>query len=146
MANPAASVSAGGFGQAGLRQIVQQAGVIFVDIRQRTLDIPERRVQNQLNDAPLFVLEERSERVVDVAVVAIDEANHIGEVGPLHVLRRLCREGIESPRVLCRVRFHGRRDVLIAKVQDCKAEAAPLPVIALVMWARPRASRPRPEV
>ena len=69
--------------------------MIFVDIRQRALDIPQGRVENELNDAALFVAEERSQRVVDVSVVAIDEPNHFGEVGPLHLflqpLRRTLR-------------------------------------------------------
>jgi hypothetical protein len=54
---------------------VQKAGVIFVDVGERTLDIPKRRIQNELNDASLLVAEERGERVVDVPVVAIDESD-----------------------------------------------------------------------
>ncbi len=38
----------GRLGQAGLRKIVQQAGVILVDGGERVLDVPERGVENEL--------------------------------------------------------------------------------------------------
>ena len=67
----AASVSAGGLA-ACLRQEVQQTGVIFVNVGQRVFDIPKGGVQDQLHDAALLVFEERGQRIVHVAVVAIE--------------------------------------------------------------------------
>ncbi len=62
-------------------------------------------------------------RVVDVSVEAIDEPNHFGKVGSLHVFRSLCGEQFKSLRILFRIQLHCRGNILIAKVQHCKAEA-----------------------
>ncbi len=75
----------GRLGQACLRKIVEQAGVVLVDGGERVLDVPERGVEDESDDAALLVSEERGERVVGVAVEAVEQANHLGKVGALHV-------------------------------------------------------------
>ena len=79
----------GRLGQAGLGKIVQQAGVILVDGGERVLDVPERGVEDELHDAALLVCEERSERVVGLAVVSVEQANDLGKFRALHVVRGL---------------------------------------------------------
>ena len=83
----------------------------------------ERRVQNQLHNAPLLVRKERGQRVVHVAVVAVKQPNHLGEIGALHVLCGLAGKSLEGGRVLRVIALHGCGNVLIAKVQHGKGEA-----------------------
>ena len=128
----------GRLGQAGLREIVQQAGVVLVDGGERVLDVPERGVEDELHDAALLVAEERGERVVGVAVEAVEQANHLGEVGALHVLGGLGGEGFEGRGVGFRVGFDRGGDVLVAKVKNGKGEALRWPVMALAIARGPR--------
>ena len=62
-----------------------------------------------LHNAPLLVGKERGERIVHVAVVAVEQANHLGEVGALHVLRRLLGKGLELGRIGSRCKPLRRR-------------------------------------
>ena len=80
-------------------------------------------VQDQLHDAPLLVGEERGQRVVHVAVKAVQQADHLGEVGALNALGGLRGKGLEGGRILRLVGFDRGGDVLIAKVQHGKGEA-----------------------
>ena len=61
--------------------------MILVDGGERVLDVPQRGVEDELNDAALLVGEERGERVVDVAVIAIEEADDLGKIGAQHLCR-----------------------------------------------------------
>ena len=110
-------------GQSGLGEIVQQAGVVFVDGGKRFLDVRQRGVENDLHNAPLFIGKQRGKRVVHVAVVAVDQAHCLGEVGALHVFGGLAGKSLKRGRILRLIRFDGRGDVLVAKVQHRKGEA-----------------------
>ena len=42
-------------GQSRLRKVMEKAGVVLIDRGHRILDVPERRVENELHNAPLLV-------------------------------------------------------------------------------------------
>ena len=63
------------------------------------LDIPQRGVEDELNDAALFVREQRGKRVVHVAVVGIEQADDLGEVGAQDLVRGLRDELVEGFRL-----------------------------------------------
>ena len=55
-----------------------------------------------------------------MAVIAVEQANHLGEISALHVLGGLGRERIELRRVGFSVGLYGGRNVLVAEVQHRK--------------------------
>ena len=110
-------------GQAGLREIVKQAGVILVDGGERVLDVPKGGVEDQLDDAALLVAEKRGEGVVDASILAIKQANDLREAGALHMLFRLRGEGLEGRGIGVGVGFYRSGNVLVAEVEHGKGEA-----------------------
>ncbi len=76
-----------------------------------------------LHDAALLVAEERGERVVGVAVEAVEQANHLREVGALHVVGGLGGEGFEGGGIGVAVGLDRGGDVLVAEVENRKREA-----------------------
>jgi len=107
-------------GQACLRQIMQQAGVVLVNSRERVLDVRERGVEDEPHNAPLLVGEERGDRVVGVAVEAVERANHLREVGALHLAGCIGGKGFESRSIGSAVALYRRGDVLVAEVEHRK--------------------------
>ncbi len=61
--------------------------------------------------------EERGQRVIHVAVVGIEQANHLREIGAQHLLRGLLDECLEALGVCCVIAFDRGGDVLVAKVE-----------------------------
>ena len=114
----------GRLGQTRLREIVQQAGVVLVDGGERVLDVPERGVEDELHDAALLVAEERGERVVGVAVEAVEQANHLRKVGALHLAGGLGGKGFKGGGTGLVVGLDGGGNVLVAEVENGKREAS----------------------
>ncbi len=66
----------------------------IIDGAEAVLDLPQRRVQNQLQDASLLIGEERCERIGSRAEVAIEQANDLRQIGThrgsLHSRKQAC--------------------------------------------------------
>ena len=58
-----------------------------------------------------------------MAVEAVNQADHLGKIGALHMAGGFGRESLESGSVCVVVAFHGGRNVLVAKVENGKGEA-----------------------
>ena len=125
---------------------MEQAGVVLVDGGEGVLDVPEGGVENEVDDTPLLVGEERSERVVNVAVVAIEKADDAWEVSALHLVGGLPGEIFKACGVGIRVGLDGGGDVLVAEVEDGKGEGLIVAGNGAGDVGAAEARRPRPEV
>ena len=100
--------------------------MVLVDSGQRALDVPQCRGEYEPYNAPLFIAEERGERVVHVAVVAVEQANHLRKISALNLFGGLFGKLVELRRIALAVGFYGRGNVLVAEVQNRKGEALPM--------------------
>jgi len=100
--------------------------VILVNGGERVLDARKSRAENYLHNAPLFVAEQRSERVVHVAVIAVQQANHLREFGALELFRGLSGKRLELGCVFLLAWLHSGGNVLVAEVQNRERKALPL--------------------
>ena len=91
--------------------------MVFVDGGHRILDVPQRGVENELYDAALLVGKERSERVIHVPVVGVEQADDLGEIGTQNLVGGLFTKASKVSDSVGTVRFDGGGDVLVAKMK-----------------------------